>query len=679
MGNYDARDSKTLRAAWAALGNTLGVNELLDSVDSLNLKQKELIVEQAIVLIDHLYAHLPLKQARHAVNPLQQLQLLGQRLERLGDSSFHREMIEIFKGLRDAHTNYGLPRPYADQIAFLPFLMEYYIENDERKFLVTRLLFGFRHPQFKAGVEVTHWNGIPVERAVMSNADREEGSNHAARFVFGLAGMTVRALGSSLPPNEEWVMVTFRHGNNSHEIILPWRVWDRTTNPPDFSNENAETDALEQASLSLNLRVRKMHGARKHLFARSKSQDIKRIAPVSAAFKAASHAIGESDLSGIDLSLVKSNTESLLPKVFEFAFPQADGRVYGYIRIRTFDHSVQEFINEFLRILDLMPNNGLILDVRGNGGGVILNGELLLQFFTPKTIEPEPAQFINTSLTYELCTNPEDGFDQAAANRLGISLEDLKSLADLRRELAATWGPSIAQSIQTGAVYSKGSPITNPELANRFGQQYYGPVVLITDAQCYSTTDIFAAGFQDHSIGTILGVDANTGAGGANVFSHGQLLVPLLHGKDSPIKTLPVGTTMRVAIRRTLRVGPNTGQPLEDLGVKPDVLHKMTRDDLLSGNIDLIKQAMDLLSEQTSRQLDIDLVGLDNEVLHLTATTQNLDRLDFFVNGRPMHTTNVTDDPNDIKFSAQSLPFSLVVKGYTEGELVAERKLPLSG
>ena len=46
-----------------------------------------------------------------------------------------------------------------------------------------------------------------------------------------------------------------------------------------------------------------------------------------------------------------------------------------------------------------------------------------------------------------------------------------------------------------------------------------GPVVLITDARCYSTTDIFAAGFQDHKVGTILGTDNNTGAGGANVWT----------------------------------------------------------------------------------------------------------------------------------------------------------------
>ena len=47
-------------------------------------------------------------------------------------------------------------------------------------------------------------------------------------------------------------------------------------------------------------------------------------------------------------------------------------------------------------------------------------------------------------------------------------------------------------------------------LCNLFGQRYYGPVALIIDALCYSTTDIFAAGFQDHEIGPVIGT--TTGA-----------------------------------------------------------------------------------------------------------------------------------------------------------------------
>jgi C-terminal processing protease CtpA/Prc len=146
----------------------------------------------------------------------------------------------------------------------------------------------------------------------------------------------------------------------------------------------------------------------------------------------------------------------------------------------------------------------------------------------------------------------------------------------------------------TGALFSRGVQITTTEEANDLGQQYFGPVILITDALCYSATDLFAAGFQDHKIGPILGVDGNTGAGGANVWTH-ALLKDILKGSTYELKDLPSGLGMRVSIRRNMRVGEQTGIPIEDLGITPDLKYDMTKADLLQQNIDLINKASELL------------------------------------------------------------------------------------
>ncbi len=168
-------------------------------------------------------------------------------------------------------------------------------------------------------------------------------------------------------------------------------------------------------------------------------------------------------------------------------------------------------------------------------------------------------QFINTPLNLELC-------QRHAPSQLAPDFD------------LSPWIDSIQQSVQTGATYSKGFPITSAVAANAIGQKYHGPVILITDALCYSTTDIFAAGFQDHQVGVILGVDNNTGAGGANVWTH-ELLKILFDlpspAPDSPYIDLPQGIGMRVSIRRTLRVGEQAGTPVEDLGVVPDFLHNI--------------------------------------------------------------------------------------------------------
>jgi hypothetical protein len=83
----------------------------------------------------------------------------------------------------------------------------------------------------------------------------------------------------------------------------------------------------------------------------------------------------------------------------------------GYIRIATFMvNNPDAFVAEFTRIARLLPATGLIIDVRGNGGGNILAGERLLQVLTPHPIEPERLHFINTTVTLKLCQAPFPDF-----------------------------------------------------------------------------------------------------------------------------------------------------------------------------------------------------------------------------------------------------------------------------
>ena len=223
------------------------------------------------------------------------------------------------------------------------------------------------------------------------------------------------------------------------------------------------------------------------------------------------------------------------------------------------------------RILRLLPPTGLIIDVRGNGGGNILAGERILQTLTSRKIEPERFHLINTATTLEL----------RESSPLGLGLKP--------------WAPSIGLAVETGEIYPQGFTLEPPELANQVGQQYQGPVVLVIDALCYSTTDIFSAGFQDHQIGKILVTCRHTGAGGANVWEYNLVRQAL----PQHFPALPKGTTFRVAIRRTTRVGPRSGVPVEDLGVEPDAFHPTTRADLLQGNVDLIARAASLRPART--------------------------------------------------------------------------------
>ena len=119
----------------------------------------------------------------------------------------------------------------------------------------------------------------------------------------------------------------------------------------------------------------------------------------------------------------------------------------------------------------------------------------------------------------------------------------------------------------------------------RYRAEIPGPVVLVTDALCYSTTDIFAAGFQDNQIGKVLGVDESTGAGGANVWEY-PLICDLLRRPGQFPRDLPGSASFRFAVRRVTRIGRASGLPLEDFGVRPDEVHEFTRRDVLKRNVD---------------------------------------------------------------------------------------------
>src|SRR5438105_14914434 len=109
------------------LKSSVSISEFLKSTGRLSKRQQLLIIDQAIMMLDGFYAHLPFKRSMYGVDPVHRLRLLRQRLHTFRSTiSFHREMTGIFTSLRDLHTNYCLPTPFKDANAWLPFKVESY-------------------------------------------------------------------------------------------------------------------------------------------------------------------------------------------------------------------------------------------------------------------------------------------------------------------------------------------------------------------------------------------------------------------------------------------------------------------------------------------------------------------------------------------------------------------------
>jgi C-terminal processing protease CtpA/Prc len=640
------------------LGDILTLKDFLSKTKgSLTLDHRKIIVEQALILLEGSYVHLPLKKAMHAVDPIQKLKLLQHRLDETSSDKmspeldFHKEMIDIFTSVRDLHTNYILPKPFSGHFAFLPFKVESYDENGQRQFLVTGTAEGYENipPTFKQGVKITHWNGVPMQRAVEINANKNAGSNLDARFARGISTMTVRPLRTSLPPDEEWVEIDYitEDGNKGGKYHQEWLVSNkvpifvRSASSEFVSSESSEfvsSDSSENLSkIGMDLTNELVREVNKILFAPKKVIEAeRRLANAT---------------SVMELIENVEELESYMPDVLSARKISDD---VGYIRIRTFydtkyQNFVDQFVNEFLRLMRQLPKNGLIIDVRGNGGGYIMAAEYILQFLTPQKITPEPFQFISSPLT------------------IGMT----RQIAELK-----PWASSLSESVTTGSTFSRGFPITSTDYANNLGQQYYGPVILVTDALCYSATDLFAAGFQDHLIGPILGVDGNTGAGGANVWEH-SYLKSLLVGTKYELKTLPLDSNMRVSIRRNIRVGDYAGTPIEDLGITPNKRHNRTRNDLLKENVDLIKKASEMLADMPVRQLDAVRSNQDGS-LKIDLTTLGISRVDIYIDGRPVLSQNVTDGASKLSIESPVNSARLLeIVGFMDNRVVAARKVPL--
>lgn len=569
----------------------------------LSRQERLRIVEQALLLLEMNYVHLPMKRAIHAIDPIQQLKLLRFQLAEWNDGleptiDFHRRMLSIFASTRDLHTLYLLPEPYRDCTAYLPFLIEECFDDGVQRFIVTRTAIGEDQPTgaadrseaaFERGVEVLGWNGVPIRRAIEMNGELQAGSNRDARFARGLDNLTIRPLNSSLPPDEHWVDIVYRARNGvvaSHrEYWLVHKSGDADAPSAPHSKKRRAVDLKRTRILEVKKRLYRHH---------------------------------------------TTGTLGSIKDVLYALKKTVNGQTLGYIRLFSFEvGDARKFLKAFARLItkDGFPQDGLILDVRGNAGGSIRAAESLLQLFTPRPVQPQLFEFINTPLNFQICKAAPDTWD-------------------LKR-----WLPSIGDSVLTGATYSAGFPLTLEPLCNGIGQVYYGPVVLITDALSYSATDIFAAGFQDNQIGCVLGTSGNTGAGGANFWSLGDLRRAQKTDPGSPFKELPKGAEMIVAMRRSIRVGARAGSPLEEFGVAPDKLHRMTRRDILEDNRDLMAAAARLIRRQASFRLSVRPVRRkDTRGIVVSAASKSasrashaIARLDIYVSRRPVRSIEARD------------------------------------
>jgi hypothetical protein len=524
---------------------TLGV-PLLDG------GERTQVLDTLITVLGQIYAHLPAKRAAYAHDPVQALTLLRTRSEALSDSDFHLAVTGIVTGLRDAHTRYVGPAAVRGHVAALPFLVEQFGPYEQPAFMVTKVAEELteHEPDFQPGVQLEWWNAVPFARAVDLYADRETGGRPDSRRARALESMTFRALDYGPPPDEQWVDVGYRTPRGKRGMVeLPWSLL-QPGRAPTASRPGGHA-GLRQAT---DLAAEAVRRAKKQLFARELWAAEGR--------RAAGHP------AAVD---TRAAVGDWIPTTFQDALAARPlSRRIGYLRIWSFDvDDDAAFLTEAIRLLGLLPQGGLIVDLRGNPGGLIWAAERMLQLFTAVPISPTRFSLVATPATRQMAASP---FNQL----------------DLGR-----WADSLDQAISTGDQYSQPLPLTDPDWCNDTLRAYSGPALAVVDANTYSSGDLFTAGWVDHAIGPLVTVGQATGAGGANVWTSAQVR-DALTGTDFQFEPLPAGVGFSLAVRRAIRSSAGDGIPIEDLGIA-GTPYDMTRADLLHSNRDLIRHCITTL------------------------------------------------------------------------------------
>jgi C-terminal processing protease CtpA/Prc len=596
------------------------------SAAGLDAADREVVVDALSIAIGGAYCHLLQKRAGYANDPVQALQLLRKRAAEMSEAEFHLTLTGIVCDLRDAHTQYAGPKSLAGCVAQLPFLVEQYGSFDAPAFTVTKVSHSalIKDPAFKPGVRLETWNGMPFERAVALHADRETGGRPDARLARALESLTFRSLQYGPPPDELWVDIGFREapGKKPREVRIPWRI---------VRPGRVATGARPQSHAALRLAIdpaaEQVRRAKKLLFSGQQ-------------WRMEGH------------RAVMPRAEGWLPTRFPDVLSarvvrtRAAGPI-GYLRIWSFDVDDHEtFVDEVARLLELLPEAGLVVDVRGNPGGLVWAAERLLQLFTPRSVSPTRFSLLATPLTRAMA--------RCAFNRMELE----------------PWIASLESAISTGDAYSQALPITDPSWCDDVGQRYSGPVVCVADANTYSSGDLFCAGFVDNEVGTLVCVGQATGAGGANVWTSHDL-AEALESTEFALPPLPQGVSFTMAFRRAVRSGGAAGVPIEDLGVA-GIPYEMTRRDVLDGNADLMAYCGKLLSEQPRTSLKVALSRSE-----LAVTTAGLDELELYVDGRPIAAAAAIVDGSHV-LPRPAAGGTLEVVCRAAGEVLQRRRIALA-
>ena len=538
-----------LSAASYSYAAGLPVKPLADARAELNPEaytaaERELIAKQALFMVENLYVHreIKIKDFGAQVDPVPRLKDMLRRAASMSDADFHVAMQKIFLDLHDHHTNYSAPMPLLCSYVLAPLYFTDVYDGGSLKVIVKGQTTPLKDvaqeaATAKPGDELIAVNDKPIAGVLEDLKKLSGGANADAMVMGAIMNLTVLPLSEVPLPDQDTIKYTLKNSSGTYTIKTKY-----------FAAVNIQS-CVDEVQGGNGRRGRPGRGVTTSDFTNGENPRVRDYKDLVLPKKIAPFA----------------DEEGKLPVGTFYTIDTPAGKIAKF-DLETFMPEKQESADDVIhQVKTLLEQNqattdALIIDMRGNGGGSIVLAEGLTQLFTPNTIAAMPVRFLPNDLNLQMFLNSNQGNENG-------------------------WSQDTREAISSQAKYTKPRTITSNDAANRYGQVWFKPVVVLTDATCYSACDLFAAAMQDHAAATIIGTHANTGAGGANVMEYDifRQIFEAADAGNNPFTVLPGHQGMRVSWRQTIRVGKNAGKLIEDTGVKSDIVVRYLTEDVVGG------------------------------------------------------------------------------------------------
>lgn len=488
----------------------LSERKKIATTPELNLDQKKALVMTSQTFLESLLFDRSYKEKASGLNFKNSLDSIEKKANALSSYDFLEELTLIFNSIYDAHTDLYLPEPYSLHRTVLPFTL--FMEKDNNGYtLKVSALLKMEHPEIQkltVGDELVAYENQPIKDYINEKMKTSDQGSPEAQLKYAALQLHMIHHKRRLFPKNNFVGLTFKNkSGEKYNVTLPY-----------YSTTKGLKDIFE-------------------ITGTNKTSNLFELVP-DTEYKPGAH------------------------KILNFK-----GQKIIYIKMTEMAKNAKNFVD---RILDShLDAKGIVLDLRDNSGGSVVEGETVAQTFIEPVITPMSYSYrLTPALTFLIQNTDPDFFNPEVRKHYMTALSSGKEFTPL---------------------FPRTDDATLNAVARKLTQV---PMLVIANAGCFSSCENTVAILKDSGRAWIVGEnDSTTNGAGAIVEKHSEFLKSLTKAgtsleaieKAGFTTTMPTGFDLRVAWRGNFRTTKSSPLAIENNGVEFDTVYYSSLEDHLNG------------------------------------------------------------------------------------------------